>query len=153
MPGQQFDYGFDTIGNRSQTRAGGDQTGGNQRVANYSVNSLNQIISRDFPGTNDVVGVALATNSVTLNGQPAWHKWEYFWGTVNTNNTTAPAWLTATAASGGASNTGSVYLAQTPEQFSYDADGNLTNDGRWAYTWHAEKSAPVSNARSPFAPA
>jgi RHS repeat-associated protein len=31
-----------------------------------------------------------------------------------------------------------VYLAQTPEQFSYDADGNLTNDGRWSYTWDAE---------------
>jgi len=138
VPGQQFDYGFDTIGNRIQTRAGGDQTGGNQRLANYSVNSLNQIISRDFPGTNDIVGVALATNSVTLNGQPAWHKWEYFWGTVTTNNTAAPAWLTATVASGGASNTGSVYLARTPEQFSYDADGNLTNDGRWAYTWDAE---------------
>ena len=138
MPGQQFDYGFDTIGNRTQTRAGGDQTGGNQRVANYSVNNLNQIISRDFPGTNDIVGAALATNSVTLNGQPAWHKWEYFWGTVTTNNTAAPAWLTATVASGGASNTGSVYLAQTPEQFSYDADGNLISDGRWTYTWDAE---------------
>ena len=24
------------------------------------------------------------------------------------------------------------------KQFSYDADGNLTNDGRWAYTWDAE---------------
>jgi RHS repeat-associated protein len=138
VPGQQFDYSFDTIGNRTQTEAGGDQTGGNQRVANYSVNSLNQIISRDFPGTNDIVGAALATNSVTLNGQPAWHKWEYFWGTVTTNNTAAPAWLTATVASGGASNTGSVYLAQTPEQFSYDADGNLLSDGRWTYTWDAE---------------
>jgi len=138
MPGQQFDYGFDTIGNRTQTRAGGDQTGGNQRLANYSVNNLNQITSRDLPGASDIVGAALATNSVTLNGQPAGHKWEYYWGTVNTNNTAAPAWLSATVASGGASNTGSVYLARTPEQFSYDADGNLTNDGRWAYTWDAE---------------
>jgi RHS repeat-associated protein len=152
MPGQQFDYGFDTIGNRTQTRAGGDQTGGNQRVANYSVNNLNQIISRDFPGTNDIVGAALATNSVTLNGQPAWHKWEYFWGTVTTNNTAAPAWLTATVASGGASNTGSVYLAQTPEQFSYDADGNMVSDGRWTYTWDAENrliGMTVSTAAGP----
>ena len=47
VPGQEFDYTFDTIGNRTQTKAGGDQTGGNQRLANYSVNSLNQIISRD----------------------------------------------------------------------------------------------------------
>ena len=24
------------------------------------------------------------------------------------------------------------------EQFGYDGDGNLTNDGRWDYTWDAE---------------
>jgi RHS repeat-associated protein len=29
-------------------------------------------------------------------------------------------------------------VAQTPEVFSYDADGNLTNDGRWSYVWDAE---------------
>jgi RHS repeat-associated protein len=29
-------------------------------------------------------------------------------------------------------------LAQTPEMFGYDADGNLTNDGKWSYTWDAE---------------
>jgi RHS repeat-associated protein len=40
--------------------------------------------------------------------------------------------------SGGQSVTGNVYVAQEPEQFSYDADGNLTNDGRWAYTWDGE---------------
>ena len=74
VPWQQFDYSFDTIGNRAQTKAGGDQAGANQRIANYSVNNLNQITSRDFPGTNDVVGVALAINSVTVNGQTAWRK-------------------------------------------------------------------------------
>jgi RHS repeat-associated protein len=91
-----------------------------------------------FRPFHDIIGAALATNSVALNGQTIFHKWEYFWGTVETNNTASPAWLTATVASGGHTNAGSVYLAQTPEQFSYDADGNLTNDGRWAYTWDAE---------------
>lgn len=138
VPGQQFDYDFDTIGNREWTKAGGDQTGANQRLANYAVNSLNQITSRDYPGTNDIIGAALATNAVTLNGQPVFHKWEYFWGTVQTNNTAAPAWLGAMVASGGGSTTGNVYLAQTPERFSYDADGNLTGDGRWTYSWDAE---------------
>jgi RHS repeat-associated protein len=138
VPGQEFDYTFDTIGNRTQTKAGGDQTGGNQRMASYAVNNLNQITSRDYPGTNDVVGVALATNSVTVNGLAAFHKWEYFWGTVKTNNTAAPAWLGVAVGSGGGTNMGSLYLAQTPEQFSYDPDGNLTGDGRWTYTWDAE---------------
>jgi len=31
-----------------------------------------------------------------------------------------------------------MYVAREPEHFQYDADGNLTNDGRWAYTWDAE---------------
>ena len=69
VAGQQFDYTFDDIGNRTQTKVGGDQNGGNQRLANYSVNNLNQITSRDYPGTNDIIGVALATNSVMVNGQ------------------------------------------------------------------------------------
>ena len=135
VPGQQFDYSFDTIGNRIQTKAGGDQAGGNQRLANYSVNSLNQIIAWDFPGTNDVIGVALATNSVTVNGQTAFHKWEYFWGTVKTNNANGANWVGVTVASGGITNTGNVYFPATREQFGYDQDGNLTNDGRWFYTW------------------
>jgi YD repeat-containing protein len=37
-----------------------------------------------------------------------------------------------------ATNTGNLYVAQTPEVLSYDADGNLTNDGRWSYVWDAE---------------
>ena len=106
VPGQQFDYSFDTIGNRTQTKAGGDQTGGNQRVAAYTANNLNQYTSRDYPGTNDVIGAALATNGVTVNGTAAWRKGEYFWATVKTNNTSSLAWLGTTVARGGITNTG-----------------------------------------------
>jgi len=31
-----------------------------------------------------------------------------------------------------------VFVAQSPEQFSHDADGNVTSDGRFTYTWDAE---------------
>jgi hypothetical protein len=34
--------------------------------------------------------------------------------------------------------TGNEYVAKTPEVYSYDLDGNLTQDGRWNYTWDAE---------------
>jgi hypothetical protein len=34
--------------------------------------------------------------------------------------------------------TRSVFLPQTPETFSYDLDGNLIADGRWAYAWDGE---------------
>lgn len=55
------------------------------------------------------------------------------------NNSSAALWtnITVTAIGQGAIS-GNVFVPQTPEQFSYDADGNLTNDGRWAYTWDAE---------------
>jgi len=33
---------------------------------------------------------------------------------------------------------GNVFVAQSPEQFTHDADGNVTSDGRWQYTWDAE---------------
>ena len=59
MPGQQFSYQFDDIGNRQQTQSGGDALGTGLRRANYSVNNLNQIMARDYPGTNDVIGAAL----------------------------------------------------------------------------------------------
>ncbi len=138
VPGQQFDYGFDDIGNRKQTKAGGDQTGGNQRLANYTVNDLNQITQRDYPGTNDIIGAALATNAVVVNGQTAFHKGEYFWGTAKTNNTTAPQWVGVTVASGGNTNNGNLLFAKTPQVFTYDADGNQTSDGLWTNTWDAE---------------
>jgi RHS repeat-associated protein len=138
VPGQQFNYTFDTIGNRNQTKAGGDQNGANQRLANYAVNTLNQITSRDYPGTNDVVGVALTTNSVTVNGAAAFHKWEYYWGTVSTNNLGSAEWQQVSVSSGGSTSTGGLYVPKTREQFAYDLDGNLLSDGRWNYTWDAE---------------
>lgn len=30
------------------------------------------------------------------------------------------------------------FVAQTPEGFAHDADGNLTADGRWQYIWDGE---------------
>lgn len=34
--------------------------------------------------------------------------------------------------------TGNVLVPKTPETFTYDADGNMTSDGRFTYTWDAE---------------
>jgi RHS repeat-associated protein len=139
VAGQQFDYAFDTIGNRTQTLSGGDTNGLNLRVANYSANTLNQITQRDVPGTNDVTGAAWATNRVSVNGMPAGRKVEYFQGTVGTNNAGSAFWLTTIVTNGtGSSVTGHIYVAKEPEVFQYDPDGNLTNDGRFAYVWDGE---------------
>jgi YD repeat-containing protein len=138
VAGQQFEYGFDDIGNRLSTKAGGDANGAGLRLASYGANLLNQYTNRTVPGTNDVLGVALATNAVSVNGQAAYRRGEYFWKEAGTNNASAPAWLGITVSSGTSNVTGHVLLARTPETFTHDADGNLTQDGRWDYTWDAE---------------
>jgi RHS repeat-associated protein len=139
VAGQQFDYTFDTIGNRTQTQAGGDPTGANLRVAGYTNNALNQITSRGVPGEVDVMGLGLATNSVTVNGQTAYRKGEYFREQLGVTNTTAAVWQNVTVASGSGSVSGHLYVPRTPEtNDTYDADGNLTFDGVWFYSWDAE---------------
>ena len=137
VAGQQFDYTFDTIGNRTQTQAGGDTNGANLRVANYYANNLNQITNRDIPAYVDVIGASILTNTVTVNGQTAYRNQEYFRQQLPANNGASALW-TNVLVSGGQSVTGNVYVAQEPETLKYDADGNLTNDGRWAYVWDAE---------------
>jgi len=139
VAGQQFGYLFDDIGNRRQTKTGGDASGSSLRLANYTNNLLNQITSRDVPPYVDVKGVSIATNTVTVNSQTAYRKWEYFRTELAPNNSSTALWTNIiVAATGQTSVTGNVFMAQTPETFSYDADGNLTNDGRWTYTWDAE---------------
>ena len=116
VAGQQFDYTFDTIGNRTQTQAGGDQNGLNLRLANYTNNTLNQITSRSVPGAVDVLGDGLATNGVTVNGLAAYRKSEYFREQLSVTNTAAAVWNAVTvAASGQGSVTGHIYVPQTPE--------------------------------------
>jgi RHS repeat-associated protein len=139
VAGQQFDYAFDNIGNRLSTKAGGDQNGANQRTANYGANTLNQYTNRDVPGAVDIVGVGLATNAVTVNGTTAYRKGEYFRQQVSVSNGNNPVWQNMSVAeSGQTSVSGNVFVPKNQEQFSYDLDGNLTQDGRWTYGWDAE---------------
>jgi RHS repeat-associated protein len=139
VAGQQFDYTFDTIGNRTQTEAGGDQNGANLRVAGYTNNSLNQITSRGVPGYVDVMGDGLATNGVTVNSSAAYQKNEYFREQLSAANTSAAVWDSVTvAATGQTSVTGHIFVPQTPETCTYDPDGNLLSDGRFNYSWDGE---------------
>ncbi len=67
-PGQQFAHGFDDIGNRKSTQAGGDAAGGGLRSATYTPNSLDQYTSRTVPGAVDILGLASPDLVVTVNG-------------------------------------------------------------------------------------
>ncbi len=87
----------------------------------------------------DILGLAFATNTVTVGGQTAYRKGEYFRDQYPVNNSSSAAWTNmAVGETSLTTNTGNLYVPKTPEAFAYDADGNLTNDGRWTYTWDAE---------------
>jgi RHS repeat-associated protein len=137
--GEQFGYSFDTIGNRLSTLAGGDATGSNLRSTGYTNNLLNQINSRNVPPFVDVLGLTLATNTVSVNGTNAYQKTEFYRYQAGANNAIAPQWVGINVtAPGQTTQSGSAYLAENPESFAYDADGNLTGDGHWTLTWDAE---------------
>ena len=88
VTGQQYEYTFDDIGNRTQTQAGGDAQGTGMRTATYTNNLLNQITGRDVPGTVDLLGIARANASVTVNSQSPYRKDEYFARSLSWNNAT-----------------------------------------------------------------
>lgn len=143
VAGQQFEYGFDDIGNRTSTKSGGDAAGANLRSASYTNNSLNQITGRDVPAYLNVIGAATATaTNVNVNNTMAYRRGEYYRVELNPNNSASAVWQSVTnrAVQSGTTNsvTGNLFLPKTAEVFSYDADGNLTNDGRWAYVWDGE---------------
>ncbi len=141
VAGQQFEYSFDDIGNRKETRAGGDGAGLNLRPASYSASALNQYTSRGVPGFVDIMGVANPGGAVTVNGHAALRQGEYFHHALAVANSSQPWHGTVQVSSAyppGAVESGAVFVPRTPESFSHDADGNLTHDGQWVYTWDAE---------------
>jgi len=145
--GQQFQYAFGEIGNRTIAASGGDQWGANLRFEHYSANNLNQYTSRTVPGYVQELGSANSNATVTVNNARAYRHGEFFRAEVPEDNSASALWLSLTnlavLANGtnsdiAATNIGNTFLPQTPEGFSYDLDGNITNDGRWSYTWDPE---------------
>ena len=152
VAGQQFYYAFDTIGNRLWTQAGGDQYGNGLRTAYYTNNALNQITARQVPGAVDILGIARHNATVTVNGQSPYRFGEYYRKELSFANTAAALYpaVTNVASYDGTTDTetGRLFLPKTPETFLYDLDGNLTNDGRWTYTWDAENRLTRMVSRS-----
>jgi hypothetical protein len=118
-----------SFGNRTSTQAGGDQTGQNLRPASYNVNNANQYSSRGIPSAFDVVGIANASASVTVNSTAVdYRRGEYFRKQVTVANTSVPVWQSvAVATSGGGSSSGNVFVPKNSETFAYDLDGNLVH--------------------------
>jgi RHS repeat-associated protein len=142
VAGQQFEYVYDEIGNRTQAREGGDENGVGLRVANYTANNLNQYTQRDVPGAVDIVGIAKSDAAVTVSGSSAYRKGEYYWKELSINNAGGPVWQSVTnqAVLSGTTNSeiGNLLLAKTPQSFWFDSDGNQTSDGVWTNAWDGE---------------
>ena len=142
--GKQYAYEFDPIGNRI-TSAEGDT----DRTASYTANALNQYTQRTVPDEKDLIGTAPTNVAVTVNQNPVSRQSAYWHHALEVDNATDAAFpqvaITAVYNPPGTnapdvvtSQTGHVFVAKTPEAFTYDDDGNLTQDGRIDYTWNGE---------------
>jgi RHS repeat-associated protein len=147
--GHDYAYTYDDIGNRKTATING-------QTSTYTPNTLNQYPQRTVPGTVDVFGRAAAEATVTVTSpatggtiSPTQRQGEAFYQQLSAANTTTAQFpslkITAVKNNAGPAAedvvsevTKTAFVAKTPEAFSYDADGNLTADGRWTYTWDAE---------------
>jgi RHS repeat-associated protein len=157
VAGQQFEYGFDDIGNRDWTKAGQEAGSGQSHRADYANNPRNQITQREAAGFLGVSGVAEEDATVTVNLAATARKGEYWWGEAPAANSGGPVWLAVTniaVLDQGASpdrvatNIGHALVPATPEVFGYDADGNLASDSLWTNVWDAENRRTVVESRT-----
>ena len=142
MLGQSFAYAYDLIGNR--TAASRD----NEEMS-YTANTLNQYTQRTVGDLIDVLGSAETGTTVTVNNQAA-SRYEKYWHCgIGVTNSSAAVWQEINVVGVYnppgtndpdivTSETGYVFVAKTPETFTYDNDGNLLSDGRFNYTWDCE---------------
>jgi RHS repeat-associated protein len=151
--GRDFGYTYDDIGNR---RTATRTTSSGARTSTYTSDLLNRYTQRTLPGVAEVLGGAVRDSTVTLSSSAtgsAIHlterDGESFRGEVPVDNTAAPQYpeITVTAVKNNtdplgpdavATLTRRALVPKSPEVFTHDADGNLTADGEWSYSWDAE---------------
>ncbi|AHF93332.1 type IV secretion protein Rhs [Opitutaceae bacterium TAV5] len=147
LPGYDFGYSFDDIGNRMSTTTNG-------RTAAYLSDALNRYTQRDYPGAIDVRGSASTAVTVLVNDGLTTRTGEDFFRAAPFDNDPDPVnaeikiqavdpgppeqVATETRSFATTGRTDPYIVPSDPEAFTHDADGNLTQDGRWNYTWDAE---------------
>jgi RHS repeat-associated protein len=123
---------------------------------------LNQYTSRTVPGIVNDIGTANSNATVTLwrdDGSfvPTYRHKDYYRAEMPINNNTGSVWLTLTnlGVLQNGTNTdiitnfvGNAFLPATPEAFTYDDDGNMTNGGRWKVSWDGENRAISFSCRA-----
>jgi hypothetical protein len=107
VAGQQFEYGFDDLGNRSSAKTGGDALGANLRSQGYTVNDLSLYTTRTNPRYLKVQGAAQTTATVQVDGSTngVLRQGEYFRRELGSIAGTGPVWQTVAVALSGGTNT------------------------------------------------
>ncbi len=151
-PGYEYGYAFDDIGNRESATRNGE-------VFDYTPNLLNQYTERTVPGFAEIRGQADSSAVVTVNTESVTRLSDYFFKKLALDNSEDSLWEEITVrgvvAEAGHDDTDAIaeeylgkWLPETPEAFQYDDDGNLTQDGRWDYTWNGENRLVAMETRA-----
>ena len=154
LPRRQHEFAYDNIGNRTSS----NRTGTPGDAETYTANALNQYIARDHKKI-PLSGTAKAAANVVVAGPTApvladrrGRYWAADFTAPNGPPTTpgtqpwrGPLDLYFGQAGAGTSGADLVRfdtrMAQIPARvqvMTYDADGNIRNDGIWSYTWDGE---------------
>ena len=154
IPGFSEDFDYDPIGNRRSSATYNEK--GEAQTSTYQANNLNQYTSRTTPGYAAVRGEADPEATVTVNENPTFRLGSYYFGSDLFDNSSSGglanletyATLAQAAANGEeaedlvSTETNQVYIAQSPETFAYDDDGNqtliTTKTGLWRVTYNGE---------------
>jgi len=151
-PGHSFGYVFDDIGNRKQTTL-------NNLTSIYEADLKNQYLSRTAPSAVPVLGTAAPAATVKVRDEiPVNRAGEWFYHELALDGSGAPQYLrfpvSATTLQGTPptaelvrSEIRQTYIPPSPEVMTHDVDGNLTQDGRWNYTWDAENRLVMMETR------
>jgi hypothetical protein len=102
--GQEFEYDYDDIGNRTLARSGGDGTGARLRESTYApANALNQLTTRTVPGSlwlSGEVPISLTLQGITDGREFSLERQDgdRFFGEASIPNSDSPAYARITIA-------------------------------------------------------
>jgi hypothetical protein len=135
VPGLNFGYSYDNIGNRLTAMRSAAQT-------TYTPNSVNQYTNITTPGeadvlvkniagqTSDIVTSPLTFTSATSGSFKNFH--------ITANNLPNGKYQTLAFQADFTLQSGNLWFPPASFTPIYDLDGNLLNDGRFSYTWDGE---------------
>lgn len=145
---QQFTYLHDDIGNRKESGVEATGVGTLAKRTQYfpSVASQSSMLNQFTRITSDakilsIWGVSkdsLGAVSVQIDGGSpvsASRRREYFWLDKNDANDAANSLQTVGVTAGAYLDSSKRYVPRRDASVAYDANGNLSNDERWTYTW------------------